>query len=146
VQVGTDTDWVQAYAGQSFFLARKKDGTWWGCGGNDRGQLGFNSNHRSVGSPQKLPWNFEPWALGAGFGNTLLLTQDGNLWTWGERLGSEKRGTQGNFRQLLNRLTTFVHGGGGAIAGPPPTIDKTPYLIWTLPAETRASLEKEKTP
>ena len=144
VQVGADKDWLQVYAGQSYFFAHKKNGAWWACGINDRGQLGFNSLQNSVGSPKLLPWKFEPWALAPGFGNTLVLTQDGSLWTWGERLGSERtRKMPKNLPELLNWLSSLLNRRGGSPANRQPVIDQSPHLIWSLPPEARAALEKE---
>ncbi len=42
-QVGTSTDWKFIASGASFALAIKQNGSLWGCGFNDYGQLGFHS-------------------------------------------------------------------------------------------------------
>jgi alpha-tubulin suppressor-like RCC1 family protein len=134
IQIGTDTDWAEVYAGQSYFLARKRDGSWWGCGNNGTGQLGTGKSSISVDAPRKLPLQFEPWALACGYGNTVLLTRDGNLWSWGERLGSGVR-TRPFFWTILNRL---LH--RSAFVLPDPTIDWEPHCVWQLPPEIKSIL------
>ncbi len=87
VQIGTDRDWQSGYAGQGFIFARKRDGAWWVCGQNYDGQLAQgHAAPSSVAIPRRLGFDFEPWAFATGSGNCVLLTKDGTLWTWGERL------------------------------------------------------------
>ena len=43
-RVGTDTTWRMAASGNYHRLAVKVDGTLWGWGSNDRGQLGTDRN------------------------------------------------------------------------------------------------------
>jgi len=44
IQIGTDTDWVQVACGDYYSMAIKSDGTLWGTGNNDQGQLGLGDN------------------------------------------------------------------------------------------------------
>jgi alpha-tubulin suppressor-like RCC1 family protein len=112
--IGRDRDWTEAYYGQDSFFGRKKDGSWWGWGQNYNGRLGIGTNVTAAASPQRLPFDFDPWAFAAGSGTTLLLGKDGKLWTWGTRLGAAK--------------STIDN------------IDQTPFLLWELLPEVRRSL------
>jgi hypothetical protein len=142
-QIGPDADWREVYAGQTFFFARKKDGSWWVCGDNANGQLGIGSSVE-VASPRRLPFDFEPWAFAPGYGNTVSLTRDGTLWTWGTRLGSGS-----NSRSLVNRLKGALNFILARVLGRPPFDQRTPDLsdpvphrLWELPAKVRQSLGK----
>ena len=139
VQIGADRDWQSVYAGQGFFYARKCDGTWWISGINDRGQL---APGRALGAglpaPRRPGINFEPWAFVTGSGNCLLLTQDGTLWTWGERIGEASRlGTWEQLKDKWNRLMTRWLKRAYPVPLPQPKIDSAPYKLWELPADMR---------
>lgn len=45
-QVGTDNDWDQIASGGCHFLAKKKEGSIWAWGCNDRGQLGLGDTQK----------------------------------------------------------------------------------------------------
>jgi len=144
-QIGPDADWRELYAGQTFFFARKKDGSWWVCGDNSNGPLGIGSSVQ-VAAPRRLPFDFEPWAFAPGYGNTVLLTRDGTLWTWGTRLGSGS-----NSRSLVNRLKGALDSILARVLGRPlfahPTRDSdlsdpVPHRLWEFPAKVRQSLGK----
>ena len=76
VQVGNDKDWKETYAGIRFFLARKRNGSWWVCG-----SFRNAPDNRPLASPRRLPLSLEPWSLAPCFGGALLLTKDGAIWT-----------------------------------------------------------------
>jgi len=62
-------------------MAIKTDGTLWGWGGNNGGQLGLN-NATYCSSPIQIPgtsWN----TLGTGDYNGCCVRTDGTLWVWG---------------------------------------------------------------
>jgi alpha-tubulin suppressor-like RCC1 family protein len=86
-QVGEDSDWVDARPGWGSFFARKSDGTWWVYGENRDGQLGVGMSVNIVALLKRLPFALDPWAFTSGGGTTLSLDKDGQLWTWGQRLG-----------------------------------------------------------
>jgi alpha-tubulin suppressor-like RCC1 family protein len=136
-QIGWDSDWAEVYAGHSSFFARKKDGSWWVCGLNLAGQLGLGTNVASVPSPQRLPFDFEPWAFAPGTGTTLMLGQDGKLWTWGKRLGVKSSATRQRIQGLMTQLVERFPSLGFLVNS---DIDQTPYLLWELPPEVRRSL------
>jgi alpha-tubulin suppressor-like RCC1 family protein len=139
-QIGLDRDWAEVHAGQASFLSRKKDGSWWGCGYDFMGQLGLGTNVPAPGTPQRLPFGFDPWAFATGWGTTLVLAKDGRLWTWGARLGAEPPSA------ARQKFEAFV---APAVARFPSLgfliktnwgIDSEPHLLWELPPEVRRSL------
>jgi alpha-tubulin suppressor-like RCC1 family protein len=142
VQIGTDQNWQSVYAGQGFFFARKRDGNWWVCGRNEDRQLAQgHALGMDAPAPRPLGFDFEPWAFATGYGNCVLLTKDGTLWTWGERVGStsqprafEKLKDQWN--QLMSRLLKRGYSGSGH----QPKTDSAPFKIWELPADMCRSL------
>ena len=85
--VGSDSDWTEIVSGQNCFYARKRDGTWWFLG-NYFGQLPVSFLPANGSRLGKIPYQFDPWAFATGGTTTLLLSKDGNLWSWGPRLGS----------------------------------------------------------
>jgi alpha-tubulin suppressor-like RCC1 family protein len=112
---------------------RKKNGMWWGCGGNDSGELGLGAKVRAVASPQRLPFNFDPWAVAADWGTTLLLSKDGKLWTWGRRMGVDEPGVlRRNFEVLAAPAVKRIPSLGFLIKS---DIDYAPHLLWELPPE-----------
>ncbi len=139
-QIGRDTDWTEIHAGRILFYARKKDGSWWVSGWNDASQLGLPINIQAVTSPQRLPFDFDPWVFSTGTASGLMLGKDGKLWTWGVRLGVPGPSAA---REKFNALMA------PAVKRFPPlkflvkshfVADQTPYLLWELPAEVRRSL------
>jgi alpha-tubulin suppressor-like RCC1 family protein len=136
IQIGGDKDWATVYAGQGYLFARKRDGSWWVCGNNNYGQLGIGSTG-SVHSPQRLPFQFEPWAFSPGLGTAVLLGQDGTLWTWGKRLGTAPH--NGRVRTFINRILDVLPSQLGLKTGNL-IIDPKPYPLWQFPADIRRSL------
>jgi alpha-tubulin suppressor-like RCC1 family protein len=140
-QIGRDRDWTEAYAGAGSFFARKKDGSWWGCGWNHEGQLGFGTTGHSLHPPRLIPFHFDPWAFAPGVRTTFLLGKDGKLWTWGERLGVEKSSAaRQEFEDLIAPAVNRFPSLGFLIKS---DIDRTPRLLWELPPEMRRSLGTE---
>jgi len=92
VQIGTGTDWKDVVVGQlvpgtstfttSFTLAIKTDGTLWGWGANDFGQLGSN-NTINRSSPVQIGTTNGWKKVLTGEYCVLALKNDGTLWGWG---------------------------------------------------------------
>ena len=81
-QVGSSTDWgtIGANTRRDTFVT-KTDGTLWGWGRNQMGQLGIN-NAIQTSSPTQIPGT--TWAnISAYQDGTLATKTDGTLWTWG---------------------------------------------------------------
>ena len=82
VQIGTDSTWKSISRGQSSaFMGTKTDGTLWGWGRNEFGQLGFNST-ANYSSPTQIPGTTWDIATG-GFYNGVVTKTDGTLWIMG---------------------------------------------------------------
>jgi alpha-tubulin suppressor-like RCC1 family protein/rhodanese-related sulfurtransferase len=79
----TPTLKIQAVAcGAGHSLILLNDGTVWGCGANQYGQLGDNygGNHRI---PVKIPGLVDVTAIACGPNYSLALKKDGTVWGWG---------------------------------------------------------------
>jgi alpha-tubulin suppressor-like RCC1 family protein len=113
-QAGTDNDWTEIYATGLRYFARKRDGSWW--------VWGFVDGTNTV-SPQRVPFDFEPWAYSPGARTTLVLMRDGGLWSSGQRIGAKRT----LFQSVAAR---FIPG----MANANTTQDKLPVRIWELPA------------
>ena len=127
VRIGKDSDWKEAYAGTRFFFARKRNGSWWVCGG-------CKGTTPAIASPRRLPLNFEPCALAPGFGSALLLTKDGALWTLTIRPDASKFAAGlTKVKALLNQLAGFLPGAPQPFNLKEFRIDPTPQKLWELP-------------
>jgi len=83
VQVGTERTWVQAVAGRKCTFARKNDGTLWGWGGNNYGQLATGDT-ADRSSPVQIGTNSNWSHVSAGAGAYLMVTTAGTLWSIGQ--------------------------------------------------------------
>lgn len=83
VQVGSLTDWDTISGGNSWFHAKKTDGTLWAFGSNAAGYLGTSttvvkSSPVQIGS--LTTWTFI--SSGDGGGGCFAIKTDGTLWAW----------------------------------------------------------------
>jgi hypothetical protein len=138
IQIGRDRDWAKVYATKVSLWAQKMDGSWWVCGLRQGGQLSVGTSIVVAPSPERLSFDFEPWAFAPGQGACLLLCKDGKLWTWGRRLGAEKPSAarqklEAFLRPVVRRFPAlvFLFQSG---------IDQKPFLLWELPPEVRRAL------
>ena len=95
LQIGSDIDWAIISTGWNHAMAIKTDGTLWGWGGNDYGQLGtgtvgFKPGIKNI--PKQIGTDSDWIAVSAGNYHTVALKQDNSLWTW----GSNDAGQLGN--------------------------------------------------
>lgn len=116
-QAGTDHDWAEIYAGGLRYSARKRDGSWW--------TWGFVNGKNTV-EPKRVPFNFEPWAFAPGCRTTLVLTKDGGLWSWGQRIGAMPSRTRVRFHDFLVKYIPRL----ANLANLDETADKEPVRIW----------------
>jgi len=73
---------VSISAGQGFALALLKDGSVWGWGANDSGQLGKGDlTNRSLAVKVNLDGTFT--GIGTGKFHSMAIKNDGTIWTWG---------------------------------------------------------------
>lgn len=81
-QIGNGTNWsVKAASSGNHTLIVKTDGTLWGWGNNDYGQLG-DGTLEIKNIPTQIG-NDTDWSAIAGFYHTLALKTNGTLWSWG---------------------------------------------------------------
>lgn len=84
VQIGSDRDWVFV-ASSHFFgnngFAIKKDGSLWGWGPNDYGQL--LDNTKVVIVPTRIGLENNWIKVASGESNVMAIKDDGTLWAWG---------------------------------------------------------------
>ena len=82
-RIGLDTDWQIISTGNSWHtLALKNNGSLWGWGANESGQLGddtFEDKNIPVQIGSDTNWK----SVFAGFGFSIGLKNDGTLWSWG---------------------------------------------------------------
>ena len=81
--MGTDTDWVQASAGNSTSLAIKTDGTLWSWGSHGTGLTGVNQFTGTQATPARVNLDTDWLMVSAGISNVFAVKTDGSLWGWG---------------------------------------------------------------
>ena len=84
-QIGTDTSWAYMSTGQrgGNVMAIKQDGSLWGWGNNDYGDLGMN-NRTNYSSPKQVGIDGTWTDVSLGTRHTVALKSDNTMWTWGE--------------------------------------------------------------
>lgn len=80
----TSNDWKQLSAGKYFGLAIKDDGTLWGWGKDDYGQMGDGSGTVSIHHYPTRIGSDSDWAsISTGLYTAAAIKTDGTLWMWG---------------------------------------------------------------
>jgi hypothetical protein len=139
-QIGKEADWKEVYAGRGFYLARKRDGSWWVSGQCKRPLRGarWRWSPPVLASPRRLALRFEPWALAPEVGDAMLLTRYGSLWTLSVLPDSS------GFDLEMARLKTLVNQTLAHLPGSPEPFDEEAFRIdlrvrklWELPPEVR---------
>ena len=76
------TTWRSIKMGENNALATKTDGTLWGWGRNQHGELGLNADNPGISSPTQIPGT---WSINVDIAAfSLLVASDGTLWGVGE--------------------------------------------------------------
>ena len=86
VQLGTGTDWAGATVGGTAAFVTKTDGSLWVWGNANYGKLGLNGpNNQNMSSPMQIPgtWKMNNNSFAQINYATLVIKQDGTLWSWG---------------------------------------------------------------
>jgi len=113
IQVGTDTDWAQACAGNGFSLAVKKDGTLWAWGDNTYGQFG-NGDTADSNAPIQVGVANDWLKMDTGFFLTAGLKKDGTLWIANQKNNERD---DSNFQQIAaDNLIELSVGSGHILA------------------------------
>ena len=82
-QVGSDSDWAEVSVGNAgHSLAIKTDGTLWGWGYNQKGQVGNSSTTNRL-TPVRIGTGTDWAGVAAGMWFSLGVKADGSLWAWG---------------------------------------------------------------
>ncbi|WP_445732054.1 RCC1 domain-containing protein [Mariniflexile sp.] len=94
MQIGTDTDWRNVYAGYDHAHAIKTNGTLWGWGQNFYGNLGngnfgaVSGTNPAVNIPTQIGTDTNWLNLSIRNSNHVLgLKTNGTLWAWGQNFG-----------------------------------------------------------
>lgn len=77
------TNWKQVACGDTFAVAIKTDGTLWGWGKNDSGQLGDNTTTSRSSPVQTITYATNWKQVFASGSTTAAIKNDGTLWCWG---------------------------------------------------------------
>jgi alpha-tubulin suppressor-like RCC1 family protein len=84
VQVGTDTDWKEAVAGNMYSLALKNNLTFWGWGRNQNAQFGNGESKNTLHTVDGGgAWKFISAAEASYNAHLLGIRENGELWGWG---------------------------------------------------------------
>jgi alpha-tubulin suppressor-like RCC1 family protein len=87
LRVGADTDWRSIGAESTFTIAIKTDGSLWGWGQNQAGelaQLHISASEASFIPPTRIGTDADWLQIAAGGTHCLALKTDGSLWSWGD--------------------------------------------------------------
>lgn len=82
IQVGTESNWVVADAGDNFTLAVKSDGTLWGWGLNGNRGLG-DGTRDNKDTPTQIGADTDWKMVDADRAHVVAVKADGSLWSWG---------------------------------------------------------------
>jgi alpha-tubulin suppressor-like RCC1 family protein len=89
IQVGTESDWqsFSSSPGCFYHILRKKDGSLWALDASEHRTIKSPSSYKPV-PLRKIDFNKDIAAYAAGGDNIgIVLTRDGEVWTWGNVLG-----------------------------------------------------------
>src|SRR4029078_2468563 len=81
-RIGFDTNWKSIAAGSGHFLALKTDGTLWGWGQNDSGQLGPGPVQLKDGVT-RIGKDTDWLKVFASQNTSVGVKRDGSMWKWG---------------------------------------------------------------
>src|SRR5690606_25445928 len=98
MQIGIDTDWKEASAGDHGSVAVKTDGTLWTWGKNTHGYLGngMAENYQNL-VPTQVGTETDWKSVSGKDRHCLAIKNDGSLWAWGRNFyGQLGIGTSGN--------------------------------------------------
>ncbi|HQY53489.1 MAG TPA: Ig-like domain-containing protein [Ignavibacteria bacterium] len=116
-QVGSESNWifVQAHWGDHS-MGIKSDGTLWGWGLNNSGQLGNGTTANTNPTPQKIGIENNWKSVCPGASHTIALKNDGSLWAWGYngfgQLGNGTFQNQLTPVRIGNETWTSISAGG----------------------------------
>ena len=140
-QIGTNVSWskiVGGGQGNYYGMGLKEDGTLWGWGRNNYGQLGQNSvgggggpSNHGFSSPVQIPgtWSGGQFAGGAG---VIVTKTDGTLWQWGGGVSGKNDEVSYSSPIQIGTDTDWSNNDGAVGgAGNNRLVIKTDGTIWT---------------
>lgn len=101
MQIGLDSDWQSISAGFNNSFAIKTNGTLWGWGQNDLGQLGDGTQIDKL-TPTQIGLQSDWMLVSAGQRHTVALKSNGDLYTWGDN--SQAQLGNGNYSSTITPL------------------------------------------
>jgi alpha-tubulin suppressor-like RCC1 family protein len=87
-QIGIDADWNSITTGNKHSMAIKNNGTLWGWGRNEDGQLGIG-NYLNKDQPVQVGTDNDWVSVSAGDAHTIAIKQNGSIWAWGRNGDSQ---------------------------------------------------------
>ena len=118
-QITTGTTYTHVAAGAYHSLALDADGNLWTWGYDGDGQVGNGATTGDVTTPAEITTGTTYTNIAAGYGHSLAIDADGNLWTWGwDYYGQVGNGTPtGNVTApaQITTGTTYTHVASGAV-------------------------------
>jgi alpha-tubulin suppressor-like RCC1 family protein len=87
-QTGTATNWKSLSAGSFFNLALKEDGTLWGWGNNNDGQIG-DGTFVSKAIPTQAGTSNDWKLIHTGSDHSIAIKTDGTFWAWGNNAAGQ---------------------------------------------------------
>ena len=105
-QIATNVDNIkEIYCGTNHTFILENDGTLWGCGRNDYGQLGLGDNNNRTTFTQITTNTNNIKEIYCGYDHTIILKNDGTLWSTGYngdgRLGLGDTNSRYTFTQVI---------------------------------------------
>jgi len=96
---------VEVGAGSSFSVVLRADGTVWSWGRNNQGQLGNGEEQKYHATPVQVMRNKENplsgiKAISVGYNHTLALSENGEVWGWGDNGYGQLGETKGVYATL----------------------------------------------
>ncbi|WP_410176164.1 RCC1 domain-containing protein [Shewanella cyperi] len=79
-QVGNESNWIVARAGERFAIAQKNDGSYWGWGA---GSYSYSFRGVDYRQPRQIGQEQDWRSTSTGWHSSFAIKQDGSLWSWG---------------------------------------------------------------
>jgi len=130
-EYSNDTTWSEVSAGEDYTIALKLDGTMWGWGDNEHGQIG-NALYKERRKPVKEDTNATNWnKISAGANHSTAIKEDGTLFSWGYNSSGELGNASNTQSFIASQEATFATDWISVSAGYNHTLGlKTDGSIW----------------
>ena len=118
-QIVSSNNWLNVSCGGSHVMAVKTNGSLWGWGNNQNGQLGLtNVSGTNYSSPVQTISQGTNWVqVACGLNHSLGLKNDGSMWVWGYnyygQLGNNQASTTGIYSPVKIGTNSWVQVAAG---------------------------------